>query len=102
MANGAQCWLGGRWRLYIQHLDTEIEVFRCILVYIWCDRAGRVRALWCALTRKHGGTARGSQSWAGRQLPGSELLVRGCFACHSTYKHRSPPENPPLLYFSLH
>lgn len=29
-----------------------------------CDRIGRVRALWCTLTRKHGGTARGSHSWA--------------------------------------
>lgn len=51
----------------------------CILVSLWYDRPGRVRALWCAVTRKYGGTARGSHSRAGRLLPGPELIGEGMF-----------------------
>lgn len=100
MACGAKWWPRGRWRLYTSLLDREIEVLRCNLVSFECDWTGRVRALWSALTRKYGGTARGSHSsqegsgWA-------ELLERGCFGFCSTHKDRRDTDDASLFYFFI-
>lgn len=48
--------------MYLQSELTRKMDFQRILVRVDCDREGRVRALRCALTRKYGGTARGSYS----------------------------------------
>lgn len=62
------------------------------MVSVHCDREGRVRAVWCALTRKYGGTARGSHSWDWRQLLEPELLesrmLRVCLAVINVERYR--------------
>lgn len=52
-----------------------------------------------AVTRKHGGMARGSHSGAGRLPTGLQLLKGRKFACNSTPKQRRTPEGTALLYF---
>lgn len=44
------------------HISVERNSFWwALLCHFWCDRAGRARPFWCAVTRKYGGAARGSQ-----------------------------------------
>lgn len=44
------------------HISVEENSFWCALwCHFWCDRADRARPFWCAVTRKYGGAARGSQ-----------------------------------------
>ena len=73
------------------HVRAEKRRFSGVFRWfnVW-DRSGRAR-VGCALTRKHGGTARGSQSSAARRSSGPELSGAGVgFVLKLTKQVRTP------------